>query len=85
MLSKTLSGLILVLALLSGVALLSSVETFEEDTPRPSQKIAEERRRQTSFPSGVLSRFSLFPNSRNSPVPIAVMIENHEHARQFHT
>ncbi len=85
MLSKTLSGLILVLAVLSGVVLLSSVHPYDEDTPRPSQQVAQQRRRQASFPSGVLSRFTLFPSYRNRPVPVAVMIENHEFARPFHT
>ncbi|MBT5637898.1 MAG: DUF3048 domain-containing protein, partial [Candidatus Peribacter sp.] len=85
MLSKTLSGLILVLTILSGVVILSSVPKFEgEEAPRPSQKVAEERRRLTSLPSGILSRFSLFPNSLKKPIPLAVMIENHEHARPYH-
>lgn len=86
MLSRTLSGLIFILTVLSGIVLLSTVPQFtEEGAPKPSEKIAEQRRRQTSFPSGVLSRLSLFPSSWNKPVPIAVMIENHEHARPFHT
>ncbi len=85
MLSRTLSGLVLVLALLSGAVLLSSVRTFDEGDTRPSKKIAEVRRREASFPSGVLSRFSLLPGLRRRPVPIAVMIENHEEARPFHT
>lgn len=86
MLSKTLSGLILILTVLSAAVLLSTVPQFEEErAPKPSEKVVEERRRQSTFPSGILSRLSLFPRSRNTPVPIAVMIENHEHARPFHT
>lgn len=86
MLSKTLSGLILVLTLLCGAAIFLSVSQSESaKIPSPSEKVSEERRRQTSFPSGILSRFSLFPTSRNKPIPIAVMIENHELARPFHT
>ena len=85
MLSRTLSGLVLVLTLLSGVVILSSVPQFEEGAIRPSEKIAEERRRESSLPSGILSRFSLLPGFRNKPVPIAVMIENHELARPYHT
>jgi hypothetical protein len=87
MLSRTLSGLILVLTILSGVVIFSTVPQFdfEYGSIRPSQKVAEERRRETSFSSGILSRFSLFPSSRNKPVPIAVMIENHELARPHHT
>ena len=85
MLSRILSGLVLLLALFSGVVILSSAPSFDFSEDRPSQKEAQERRRQSSFSSGVLSRFSLFPGSRKKPVPVAVMIENHEHARPHHT
>lgn len=83
MLSKTLSGLILVLALLTGAVILSDVTGVDILPGSDVQEPSERDDREESFLSGVLSKLTLFP-SRNKPVPFAVMIENHEGARPYH-
>jgi hypothetical protein len=54
---------------------------------KPVVGVAKEKSatRLQSFPSGILSRLSLFPGSRAHPRMIAVMIENHEEARRYHS
>lgn len=77
MLSKILSGLVVVLVLLSALVLFTSVEPHNQKS-EPLQKHI------VSFPSRILSRLTLFPSSRSSSIPIAVMIENHQQARPYH-
>lgn len=82
MLSRTLSAVILVLALLCGATLFVTAPTFTNEQPPAAME--DERgigERLLSVPSLVLSRLSMFPVFRKDPVPIAVMIENHEDAR----
>lgn len=78
MLSRTLSGLILVLALLSGAVILLSVVGSSS-----TQQVAQVEEQKDSFLQTVLSKLPLLPG-RSKPVPVAVMIENHEGARPFH-
>lgn len=85
MLSRTLSAIVLVLALLSGAVLFVHVENFAPDKPENVEEQNDVRTRLLSFPSGILSRLSMFPGMRSKPLPFAVMIENHEDARPYHT
>ncbi len=75
MLRRTLSTLILLLAVICGaVLLLKSPQYLSPDTKSPTVE---------SFPSGILSRFNLLPGA-SRPAPIAIVIENHEDARRYH-
>lgn len=85
MLQRTLSALVLVLALLSGAVLLTNTYDIPFVPKVFDRKPASEKReRPTSDSSGILSRFALLPGARQ-PVPFAVVIENHEDARVHQT
>ncbi len=84
MLEKTLSIVILILALLSGATIFTSAHDLQQPALAKERNVATERgiaERVLSFPSQTLSRLSMFPLFHRGPVPIAVMIENHEDAR----
>ena len=63
-----------------GAVLFTSIPSFSN---QPAQ-VATERgigERLLSIPSQALSRLSMFPVFKKQPVPVAVVIENHEDAR----
>lgn len=83
MLTRTLHALIFVLAVLCGIVVLVRAPVFENEKTPIEVSQTQDRQRSDSFVSGILSRLNLFPSLRR-PVPIAVMIENHEDARPHH-
>ncbi len=80
MLTRTFSLLILMLAFVCGFVLF-----FHAPAASMPQALSGRDRetRTVSFSSEILSRLSLFPGFRSRPIPIAVVIENHEDARPY--
>ncbi len=83
MLARTLSVIVLVLTLLTGVVLLTRVPLFPHEVASDRLAKQEDRVRGETFFSGVLSRLSLLPGFRSHPQPFTIMVENQEDARPY--
>lgn len=87
MLRRTLLILVVTLAVLCGVTLLVTAGRGDWNLPiavSPTHKeVVEKKEPKNSLQSGLLSRLPLMPLlSKKKPI-VAVMIENHEHAREY--
>lgn len=81
--TRTVSLIVLVLAVLCTTVFFVSTWPTSEATDDGYNASSDEEPF-FDFASGILSRLSMFPGMRTKPVPVAVIVENHEVAREYH-